>query len=340
MNQTLPSISVVIPTLNAGAFLESCLKSIVMQVYPKNKIEIIIADGGSTDSTLQIATKYKAKIISNPLKTSESGKFVGVKKSKNQLIAFIDSDNILTTKYWLKKIVYPFRDKEILAAEPIRFAYRRKDPFLTRYFATLGLNDPVSLFIGNYAHQNILTDRWTDLQFPVIDKNKYLEVTFNRLATPTVGANGFVIRKNILTLMGSKDYLFDVDLIPKLVQKFGKIKIAKVKVSIVHTYVEDSPRKFFKKQLRRINDMYYHRSRETRYIDMENQYFWKIIWFQLMCLLVVPILYQTIRGYLKTRDNAWFFHPVACYSTWFIYAYGWVKGRVNPSESSRDNWKQ
>ena len=38
----LPTVSIIIPTLNADRFLEGCLASIAKQDYPKEKIEIII----------------------------------------------------------------------------------------------------------------------------------------------------------------------------------------------------------------------------------------------------------------------------------------------------------
>ena len=46
-------ISVVTPTLNAASVLEAELESIRSQNYPQDKIEIIIADGGSTDNIMQ-----------------------------------------------------------------------------------------------------------------------------------------------------------------------------------------------------------------------------------------------------------------------------------------------
>ncbi len=46
MRKKFPSISVLIPTLNAASVLEGCLSSIVNQDDQKEKIEIIIADGG------------------------------------------------------------------------------------------------------------------------------------------------------------------------------------------------------------------------------------------------------------------------------------------------------
>ena len=72
--ENLPLVSFLIPTLNSERVLGDCLKSIVDQAYPKKKIEIIVADAGSKDKTLEIAKKYKAKIYKNPLKTGEAGR--------------------------------------------------------------------------------------------------------------------------------------------------------------------------------------------------------------------------------------------------------------------------
>jgi len=54
INPPTPLVSVIIPTLNSAKTLKDCLESIVAQDYPKDKIEIIIADGSSTDGTLEI----------------------------------------------------------------------------------------------------------------------------------------------------------------------------------------------------------------------------------------------------------------------------------------------
>ena len=45
-----PKVSIIIPTLNAGALLDNCLASIASQTYPRNRIEIILADAFSKDA--------------------------------------------------------------------------------------------------------------------------------------------------------------------------------------------------------------------------------------------------------------------------------------------------
>ena len=335
-----PSISIVFATLNAGSVLENCLESIAKQNYPKDRFEVIIADGGSKDNTLAIAKKYEVKILKNPLKTSEAGKAVCVKQAHGDLIAFIDSDNILPDENWLLQMVAPFEDDNIVGSEPITYTYRRQDPFLTRYFALLGMNDPICLFIGNYDRISVLTNKWTNLKFTQVDKGNYLKTKLDTEPLPTIGANGTLIRKSTLFKQPIGDYLFDIDLFVNILRKDGCFYFAKVKNGIIHTYVEDDIIKFFRKQLRRINDMSYHKAKGGRSVNWEGSFFWRVVYFQIQSLLVFPIIYQTLKGYLRKPDPAWLFHPVACYSTLVIYLYGWIKGKINPGESSRLNWKQ
>jgi len=335
-----PTVSVLIPTLNSARVLKNCLESIRNQDYPKNKVEIIIADGGSTDQTLQIAKKYGAKIYINLLKTGEAGKAVGIKQASGDLIAFIDSDNILPVKNWFKKMVEPLEDEEIIGSEPIEYTYRKNDPWLTRYFALVGMNDPLCLFIGNYDRMSILTGKWTNFKFPLEDKGNYLKIKFDREPLPTIGANGTLLRKEIFDDLGVVDYLFDIDILVDILKKRSQIYFAKVKIGIVHTYIEGDIRKFFRKQLRRINDMSFHRAKKARSVDWEKLFFWRIVYFQIQCCLIFPIFYQMIKGMIRKPDLCWLFHPVACYSTWLIYLYGWIKGKFVPKESSREGWKQ
>lgn len=337
----LPTISVVIPTLNSGSVLEKCLASIKSQKYPKSKVEIVIGDGGSTDDTLEIAKKYDTKVIPNKLKTGESGKAVAVKASKGDLIALIDSDNILPIDHWFTDMIKPFEDREIIASEPDRYSYRKKDPLLTRYFALLGMNDPICLFIGNYDRYSYITSRWTDMVFPEIEMKGYLKVTLDHEPIPTIGANGTVFRKEYLQkAIKNPDYLFDIDILIKLIREEGSVKIAKVHTGIVHTFVEDDAGKFFRKQMRRMNDMSFHKAKKNRDVDWEGSFMKGILKFVLYCVIVIPIIFQTAIGYFRKPDPAWLFHPVACYSTLIIYIFGWLRGKITPAESSRVNWKQ
>ena len=60
-----PLLSVIIPTYNSEETLEKTLTSLRMQTIPQEQMEILIIDGGSTDSTLEIAKKYNTIILDN-----------------------------------------------------------------------------------------------------------------------------------------------------------------------------------------------------------------------------------------------------------------------------------
>ena len=106
------SVSIVIPTLNAGRTLPACLESIKRQQY-EGPVEIVVADGGSTDETLAVAGEYGCVIVDNPRRTGEAGKAVGVKTASGELVALVDSDNILTGADWLELMTAPFSDPGI-----------------------------------------------------------------------------------------------------------------------------------------------------------------------------------------------------------------------------------
>jgi glycosyltransferase involved in cell wall biosynthesis len=337
-----PKVSFIIPTLNAAEVLNACLKSIRYQNYPKNSIDIIIIDGGSTDNTLIIAKKYKAKIINNPLKTAEAGKAIGVKNASGQYIALIDSDNILPDKNWLNKMIHPLsKDNSLIGSEPWKFTYRKDGGFIERYSALLGANDPYTYTSGVYDRYNYLTSKWTGLNLNIVNYPNYQKVKLEPgLLLPTIGANGTIFRTEFLKINLNSDYLFDIDIISQVINTSNKpLYFAKVKVGIIHTFCESSIKKFIRKQKRRLTDYY-------NFLPYR-QYNWSannktgIAKFSIYTLLIVPSIFDSIRGYIKKPDPAWFFHPLACIISFFLYASITLRFLLGLNLSlNRLNWKQ
>ena len=337
-SKKLPSISILIPTLNSARVLTGCLESISQQDYPKEKIEIMIADGDSNDETLEIAKKYGARIYKNSLKTGEAGKAVALKKAKNELVALIDSDNLLPDKNWLKKMVAPLSDPAILGTEPWEFTYREKDFLVNRYCALLGANDPYCYFVGNYDKKSVLSGKWTDLKMEEEDKVGYLKVKIDKGILPTIGANGTIWRtKELKQAVGKSDYLFDTDLLYILAKK-KPFFFAKVKVGIVHLYCR-TVKDFYRKQKRRVRDFYYlekQKERQETYQKQAN----KQIYFIFSVILLFPLLVQTFKGYLKKPDQAWLFHPLACLITLWLYASQTIFAQFKQTKMDRRRWQQ
>lgn len=341
-DRDLPTITVVTPTLNAARLLPECFAAVRGQDYPQEKIEIIVGDGGSTDGTQEIATQFGAKVLLNKLKTGESGKAVGLKAARNDLIVLLDSDNILVDREWLRKMVAPFADKQIVGSEPLHFQYRPGDGVLTRYTAMLGMGDPLVLFLGNYDRYSLVTNTWTGLDLPVTDKCGYLDLTLQPPLIPTIGANGTVFRRSFLqpALEATKnsDYLFDIDLLAEIADK-NPVHFAKVKSGIVHVFAGNL-QVFARKQFRRVRDFLYYQKSGVRTYPWGKTNQWGRIAFILSCLTVVPLLVQALIGFVRKPDWAWLVHPVAAYVTLFTYAYGLISFQFDPTIASRTGWKQ
>lgn len=337
MDNNLPSIDIIIPTLNCAGALRECLESIMLQDYG-GRVRVIVADGGSTDETVKVAKQFGCEIVPNPARTGEAGKAAGLKAATGDVVALIDSDNILVGEDWLERMASPFNNPDISGSEPIRYEYRKSDPPLTRYCALIGMNDPLCHFLGNYDRENTLTGRWTGLHVETLDREGWLELKLEEDSIPTMGANGFMVRLDLLKELGVADYLFDIDVVHALV-KTGHNRFAKVKTGIVHIYgrgISDLARK----QLRRVRDYRYYTSKGEREYPWNRQKKAGILRFILYCLLVVPLIGQAIKGYRRVPDSAWALHLPACMITLAIYAYGFIEGSVKPRKQKRDNWKQ
>lgn len=335
----LPKISVIIPTYNSSRVIDRCLESIAAQDYPSERIEIIIADAGSSDGTREIAKNYTRNVLPNPLRTAEAGKAVGFKSAGGDILAFIDSDNVLPGRDWMRRMVEPFMDPGIIATEPLEFTHRSEDGFITRYCALLGMNDPLCLFLGNYDRYCYITDRWTGLRVEAEDKGRYLKVRLGNLPLPTVGANGFLIRRRELERCKIGDYLFDIDILYELMAISSPLFVAKVKTGIVHIF-SGSVYTFIKKQRRRVRDFFYFSSSNMRKYPWGSMNRFGIVKFLVYCGLVLPLFWQCFRGWRRKPETAWLFHPVACWITLWVYGIGVIQGLFIKKMYSREDWSQ
>ena len=87
-------LSIVIPCYNEEKRIEKTLKTIIKYLKKKKfKLEIIIVDDGSKDSTIDVVKKYNVRIVKNP---GNKGKGYSVKNgfmhSKGDYVLFSDAD--------------------------------------------------------------------------------------------------------------------------------------------------------------------------------------------------------------------------------------------------------
>ena len=91
-----PKITIVVPSLNQGKFIEETLQSIIEQDYPK--LELIVVDGGSTDCTLRVIKNFEHHITwwtSEPDDGQAAAINKGFRNSTGEILGWLNSDDRL-----------------------------------------------------------------------------------------------------------------------------------------------------------------------------------------------------------------------------------------------------
>ena len=105
-------ISIIITTKNEEFNLQRLFNSMKKI---KDKVEIIIVDAGSTDKTIDVAKKFGVKkIYSAPNSLRGEGRNVGLRKTKAEVIVFLDADTELTDQ-WYDELITSIKEFDIVA---------------------------------------------------------------------------------------------------------------------------------------------------------------------------------------------------------------------------------
>lgn len=92
-----PLISVIMPVYNGKKFIREAINSVITQTY--SNFELLVIDDSSTDKTLSVVRSFsdsRIKIISSKKHLGLVGiRNIGLQKTSGELIAFLDSDDIM-----------------------------------------------------------------------------------------------------------------------------------------------------------------------------------------------------------------------------------------------------
>lgn len=100
-------ISVVIPAYNEEKYLPACLQALREQAYPADRYEVIVVDNTSTDATAEIACRYGARVIHEPVKGIARARQAGFEAARGEIIASTDADTVVPP-FWLARIAAHF----------------------------------------------------------------------------------------------------------------------------------------------------------------------------------------------------------------------------------------
>ena len=143
-----PLISVIIAARNAQGTIRACLDAVLKLDYPA--FEVIVADDGSTDGTLEILRAYGAhvRVVALQHAGPSRARNEAAALAKGEFLAFTDSDCIVDAG-WLNELLRCFGDVSVVAAGGLQKSPADETVFgrrVQRFFAETG-------FVADYARQ-------------------------------------------------------------------------------------------------------------------------------------------------------------------------------------------
>jgi cellulose synthase/poly-beta-1,6-N-acetylglucosamine synthase-like glycosyltransferase len=208
-NETsLPSFSIIVPTKNEESVIRRCLDGILNVDYPKEKIQILVVDGNSTDGTREICHEFEEKYPANIKIIREDPTSKGKPAALNfalpyatgDVVAVFDADSLPQEDVLCKVAAY-FGDAKVMAVQGRTTSLNEKKSVLTRVIS-----------MEEKAWFQMLMSGREKLQ----------------LFVPLTGTCQFV-RRNVLEELGGWDansLTEDVELALRLVEKNHLIKYA------------------------------------------------------------------------------------------------------------------
>ena len=107
----LPTVSVIIPCLNEDKTIHLLLDALFAQTYPIDLMELVIADGLSTDNTRKVISDFSLKqpalkitVIDNPKRTIPSGLNLAIKSASGEYLVRLDAHSIPRPDYIIRCI--------------------------------------------------------------------------------------------------------------------------------------------------------------------------------------------------------------------------------------------
>jgi glycosyltransferase involved in cell wall biosynthesis len=306
------SITFVLPTLNAEPLLGQALASIRGQDYPRELVEIVVADGGSTDGTREVARRFDARVIENPDRLAEFGVKAGILAAGGELVVIFAADNELVGTGWLNRVVSRFEHDPDLAAVYGRLISGENDPPLNQY-AALIQSDPLSWFLNRNLERYLREGR------PDSDGAYTLDLAPE---FPLIwGANGLVLRTAWARPHWEQEgYVADVDAFQALIQA-GHRRVAYYPESFCYHHqlatLADAKGKWRR-------NLQHHLlaqvgTRDLGWVFVPNFRLRILLW--LAYSLFPPIsLADAVRRATRDRSKYWLYHPALAFLQTLTYA--------------------
>lgn len=100
----LPTVTILIPARNEERHIAACLDSLIGGNYPEDRLEILVLDGSSKDSTTAIVRQYAdrydfIRILNNPKRSIPAAMNIGIGEATGDVVMKADAHSIYPRDY-------------------------------------------------------------------------------------------------------------------------------------------------------------------------------------------------------------------------------------------------
>ena len=173
-----PKFSIIVPTKDEETVIGRCLNGLLDLDYPKDKLEIIVVDGNSTDGTCKVCSDFSAKypgtfkiVNEKESKGKPAALNLALTYATGEIVGVFDADSV-PEKDVLRKVASYFGDKQLMAVQGRTTSLNEKRNILTRvvsaeekawYQALLSGREKLQLFVPlngscQFIRRNVLEE--------------------------------------------------------------------------------------------------------------------------------------------------------------------------------------
>lgn len=316
-----PKISVLLCTYNNTRDVARCIDSIIKQ--KEHSFEILCIDGGSTDGTRELIKQYSKKdkriqLMHNPNRLPEgygNGKWIGFRKSKGDIIAIIDQDNVLQHPMVFSNAISSLNSERDAFGALGGLKHDLDDPLVVRYVSLVGTD---SFFA--YRSVDFLS------QFKnLVKKAKYSILPYSRGHIWITGGNCFFYRRKDVESIGG--YEQDVPTVVKLIHQ-GKDKLVILPGATKH-YAESSLTRLVSKKFK-WGRTYFNRQKDKQAHNYLSTLKDKVLLAAnfLACLTLIPYFVFSLYLYTKKKDPVILLFPIHAFLTTVAYGLAGIRNAV------------
>jgi GT2 family glycosyltransferase len=97
-------VSAIIPCRNERAYIRACLESVINADYPRDRLEILVADGMSSDGTREVIDEFarrdpRVKRLDNPKRILAAAWNTGIRAARGEVVIALNAHTVFPPSY-------------------------------------------------------------------------------------------------------------------------------------------------------------------------------------------------------------------------------------------------